>query len=82
MSSSVQFAECIAVLEKIERLTHHVHLSKTINMAVESTKIKTWCNNNIGPRYDCWTWAWYENNRSWHFLNEDDALLFRLTWDQ
>lgn len=49
------------------------------------TAVVHWCTQQFGahPKYpDAWSRWWHRYETSIHFANEDDAILFKLTWGE
>lgn len=47
--------------------------------------VREWCSEHFGPhpkRADAWCRWWHRYETSIHFANEDDAILFKLTWGE
>lgn len=53
----------------------------SIGTTAKAYSIETWCEEHIGPYNESWYWvAAYGENLVLRILNDDDAMLFRLTF--
>lgn len=76
-------------------ITRTGRFEHTIKCSVKPCVAMKWCVEQFGPRWEAinqragtWTvyWAWHRSSEDssttyeWHFLNEQDAILFSLKW--